>query len=73
MGWKEEMRKGRPVVGEGMSVGDQTAPTNWCEYTGLLSLAAAPDDGAAHDLYASFEAGGNASYVLDYFVLSAAV
>ena len=58
--------KGVLVTGEGRSAGDGNAP-GWCDYEGELEL---PKDGATHDLYANFDAGSDASFVLDHFTLS---
>ena len=46
-------------------------PEGVCEYTGTLSLAEVPDDGVARDLFLNFEAGTDATYLLDYFWLRA--
>ena len=62
------MTKGKPVVGEGMAAADGNV-AGLCEYSGTLALP--PDDGEAHDLYANFLAGSNATYLLDYFWLRA--
>jgi hypothetical protein len=62
------MKKGKPVVGEGMAVADGNAE-GVCEYRGMLSLAGVLDDDTAHDLFLNFEAGANATYLLDYFWL----
>ena len=64
------MAKGKHVTGEGMSAADGNGE-GICEYTGTLSLAAVPDDGVAHDLFLNFEAGADATYLLDYFWLRA--
>ena len=62
------MTSGKPVSDEGMAIADGNVE-GVCEYTGRLSLAGVPDDGVAHDLYLNFEAGANATYLLDYFWL----
>ena len=64
------MTKGKPVVGEGTALADGNAE-GVCEYRGTLSLEGVPDDEQAHDLYLNFEAGANATYLLDYFWLRA--
>lgn len=48
-----------------------------CEYRGTLSLEAvvwaneSSREAPAHDLFLNFEAGGNATYLLDYFWMRA--
>ena len=58
------------MVGEGMAAADGNA-AGVCEYSGSLSLVGVPDDGVAHGVFLNFEAGGNATYLLDYFWLRA--
>jgi hypothetical protein len=41
------------------------------KYTGTLLLAEVLDDGVARDLFLNFEAGADATYLLDYFWLRA--
>jgi hypothetical protein len=65
-----QMTKGKPVLHEGMNTADGNA-AGVCEYAGTLSLTGLPDDGVAHDLYLNFEAGANATYLLDSFWLRA--
>ena len=69
-----QMVKGRPVVNEGMATADGNA-AGVCDYVGTLSLQALQsdlsDDGVAHDLYLNFEAGANATFLLDSFWLRA--
>lgn len=64
-----QMVKGNPVVNEGMAAADGNA-AGVCDYVGTLSLEALQHDlvdDVAHDLYLSFEAGANATFLLDSF------